>query len=1696
MKKAFIVGLVILLSVIVLTAGAFSENKNSKDSGKRILSDVTFISPVHETIYLLSQDQQPQTEIKTNVQNTNTKINTSISDSQIDELVTNIIKDKIKDSFFYNSEKTTNTEIRGYQAWVSEKTTETTELTESQLIESQKIQRPTDNEEFKFLGNRASKVETAIESKTGIITSLILTGDIKNNKDDLEIISYSQEYQGIPVFNSKVTLVKKGQEVVLATYNIYNIKDLSTRPEINEEQAIGIAEEDTGLPYETDSFTREGVEKESDSNQPVLRIFEGRLSWQITSNGFLYFIDAQIGDILSKQSLVRFVSLDVNGTVKGRMYAHDPTQLHELVPFEDDSVFVQNTSGYRGSGTTNGSGYYAVYGLVGSNFTVYSFLMGPYADVYNEVAPGGYYAVFSNTSVPNGSTVDWNWTAPNDNSTNESESNVFYHMNRIHDYFNNGTAPFNLDEVDYSLKATVEASMYYDCGGGASNCNACFVPGGYGVDQLFFGNGSGTTGCNNTALGSDIIYHEYTHWVTDSVYNNSPVLEYALQPGAMSEGFSDYFATTINNNPMQGDKILPASWVRYLNNSYVYPDNFSYEVHDDSLMFSGALWDFRQLVGNATAEKLYMYVMQTTPTTFTEFLDYTLLFDEILNGGNLNMLDGTPNSTNICTAFYANHGIFSDFCAYYADLLSETYDNDTSIAIPDYDSGQGLRWVNSTITIPAANGTTINDLQVYVDVSEAFTYDTLIKLIAPNGTEVTLFNGSGIQGAGGCWNPWAPVIDGRGIWSYYYSSGYIAWWFDKELPPDGIDCNSVTDMDVFNGMQSNGTWKLSVADTWAGGAGTINEFALQVYSDEYISEAAPVVTIQSPLNTTYTTNVIDIDYNAIDEDSTPVDKCWYSLNNGVTNTTLASCDNITLTQAAGPYHLIIWANDTATPSNNGSDDVYYTVTRPTYGCVGATWTYTCGNYIPESCILNRNLNYSGICFTVAASGLTISGGNATHYNITGNRSVYGDGIDIVGYNGTIITNFSSITNFSTGIYIYSANFTLNNSVIEENELYDIEFAPDSIDDCASKVINTNGSGGKPIVFNGSTAFTNVNGNYSEIILCDADNSSLSGTRVQASSVLDNNGIFVYYTNNSNFTNVTSSNNYQGFYLYNSSGNNLKNSFANNNSMRGIYITDGANNYVYNNTLKDNAVGDFLIMVSDEEYCVNNVSTNTGSDDLPILYNYTNTTIEDRELSELELCGADNSSVDNVTIGSGMYIINTDGSNFTNIVSEENYYGILNYGSNNNTFVNCSLDNNTLGFYQYNSNFNTVQNVNASNNSLGIYSTTDQITFENRFDNVNASNNTIMGILSQWDIGGSITDSIMNSNRLYGIYVTVAGANISGNTINSNFIGLAPYWTLASNFNDNTASSNTFYDFYSVLDDGVSTVHDLNIGGPIISFVPVDVGIVKKTDSPGDNPSGYGDIDKFINVTSLSGSSQISLNVSYLASEISGLQESTFKMFLYDSSWAELRDSGVDTSNDRVYSGAVTSFGIFAPMAQTSGGSTGPGGGGGGGGGGAPSVNGTVFDVGDLSNYDNGVTTSNVGQYDKISFILDSTRHTLTVKSVLADAVVVEIASTPITVTLPVNKPYNLDLNGDGINDISVRLNSLSELKASITLSEIAKPIVTNEGGTQKSGGQGINAKIGGVSLWIYIIVLAIVVVVLVIVIIVSSKNKKSQNKKR
>ena len=148
-------------------------------------------------------------------------------------------------------------------------------------------------------------------------------------------------------------------------------------------------------------------------------------------------------------------------------------------------------------------------------------------------------------------------------------------------------------------------------------------------DELRFGKGG-----VDDAEDAEVILHEYGHAIHFS-QNFSFASEEA---GAISEGFGDYWAVTVTQviSPT-ADPACVADWdstsyrstsphcLRRVDNDLHYPLDLNGEVHHDGRIWSRALWDIRNAIGNVKADTVILEAQFDFPgTTMTELATRTV----------------------------------------------------------------------------------------------------------------------------------------------------------------------------------------------------------------------------------------------------------------------------------------------------------------------------------------------------------------------------------------------------------------------------------------------------------------------------------------------------------------------------------------------------------------------------------------------------------------------------------------------------------------------------------------------------------------------------------------------------------------------------------------------------------------------------------------------------------------------------------------------------------------------------------------------------------------------------------------------------------------------------------------------------------------------------------------------------------------
>lgn len=250
-------------------------------------------------------------------------------------------------------------------------------------------------------------------------------------------------------------------------------------------------------------------------------------------------------------------------------------------------------------------------------------------------APGADWDFPGVTGAGSAKTGEGDGLTPNevDGFDKFAEVHMYYHVRRAYDRFRalaGGTgAGFMVKQQP--IPAIANYRLPFDMTGAAGDFqtqfanaqnpngqlypvdNAAFAPRGdtgFGVrnfDSMLFGQGSGF----DFAYDGLTAGHEFTHAVIDTttglIQHRVDRWGLDIAPGAMNEGYADYFGGAFLDTPAMDSYLGPlldqlGGERRRLDNANVCPTNVEGEVHHDSMPWSAALWAGRGHLGT-TSEK-------------------------------------------------------------------------------------------------------------------------------------------------------------------------------------------------------------------------------------------------------------------------------------------------------------------------------------------------------------------------------------------------------------------------------------------------------------------------------------------------------------------------------------------------------------------------------------------------------------------------------------------------------------------------------------------------------------------------------------------------------------------------------------------------------------------------------------------------------------------------------------------------------------------------------------------------------------------------------------------------------------------------------------------------------------------------------------------------------------------------------------
>ena len=498
------------------------------------------------------------------------------------------------------------------------------------------------------------------------VASLKATGE--DNDRGTTFLKYVQTVGGIKVFEGGVQVVvnRNGEVLNVREGFLVSGQTVALKPAVSEMPGIAKAFAYSGVtvdPKFVETSRRESKGEMSRFANPistenedvlselnVVRVGDtARLAWHVyaevgTNAWYETLVDAQTGELLLRYNLY-------NDAAQGTVYTEDPgAGARSLVSFVGDTV-INTSFGWMGTATVT----------TGNNVEAY-------LDTDANNAPDNNNG--AGLSVGHASAANQDFTFPFstavDPRTQQAAvvTNLFYFNNIMHDFsyglgFTETSGNFQTN--NYSRGGTGNDSVRAEAqdGSGTNNANFATPPEGQRprMQQFLF---TAPNPDRDSSVDSDVVFHEYGHGISNRLIGNGGTGLSGTQSGAMGEGWSDYWAITINNDGAVGEYVVnntigirraaytvPAATVH---DSYADVCSGGCEVHNDGEVWAVTLWDLRTQLGKATTDLLVLNGMKFTPVrpSFLNARDGILQADQNLNGG--------ANNCAIWTVF-ARHGM-------------------------------------------------------------------------------------------------------------------------------------------------------------------------------------------------------------------------------------------------------------------------------------------------------------------------------------------------------------------------------------------------------------------------------------------------------------------------------------------------------------------------------------------------------------------------------------------------------------------------------------------------------------------------------------------------------------------------------------------------------------------------------------------------------------------------------------------------------------------------------------------------------------------------------------------------------------------------------------------------------------------------------------------------------------------------------
>ncbi len=344
---------------------------------------------------------------------------------------------------------------------------------------------------------------------------------------------------------------------------------------------------------------------------------------------YLSYVDAETGKVWYRDNEVKQIGFDVNANIY-------PTNLYnpsQIFPLKNLRITSGGNTYYTNATTGNVN-------IPGTTFSGTIHLDGSFCDIVT-TQNGTTSPSIAPSAIMNNGTFTFP-TAPVEPQI--QHFSAYYHVNEVHDFMKQQMPLFTA--MDNPLTTRIDRTD--------GSCNAF-----YNGNSINFYETAG--GCNALSLVNTVVYHEYGHGISNQFYASQGQ---NFRNGGMGEGYSDVWATFLNDGPIVGEGITStnSNIRRYDINPKVYPQDIQGQVHADGEIIAGAWWDTYQYWGSLDSISYLFgqshYGLANAANGNEGELYFDILIDALqYDDDDNNIGNGTPHFTFIVKGF-ADHGIY------------------------------------------------------------------------------------------------------------------------------------------------------------------------------------------------------------------------------------------------------------------------------------------------------------------------------------------------------------------------------------------------------------------------------------------------------------------------------------------------------------------------------------------------------------------------------------------------------------------------------------------------------------------------------------------------------------------------------------------------------------------------------------------------------------------------------------------------------------------------------------------------------------------------------------------------------------------------------------------------------------------------------------------------------------------------------